>query len=443
VSRVLNGRAPAGVSAPSSRCSTPGDDAPLLFEVVAVPQQSLDRNGERSVDDDSDLSVHTSVGRRLPTLRRPSSPGRSRASDRLVVFVTRFVWSMSSGPLDAVGDVGGPVREGADAPKQASFFIGARARTMLLNPNRVVTIFWAGGLVAVVAVLPLGHWPRHSFLALVVIAGACAAAAVIRFAAGMRLPHWTLHIDVGVATVVASVLTAVGLSDHVDFADLYVWVGLFAALYFRPFAVLAYVGGIGAAYAVTLALGPEDANPVAAWLAVFGTVAVATAVLFGVVSVLRSAAHTDPLTGLANRRSWDERFDEELERSRRTGQGLSVAMIDLDGFKTVNDRDGHEAGDRVLEELASAWQAVLRSGGDFLARLGGDEFGLLAPGSDATGIRRLIKRLGEVLPAGVVASIGVVTWDGTENASDLLRRADQAMYETKLRHRREGGRHPA
>jgi diguanylate cyclase (GGDEF)-like protein len=223
----------------------------------------------------------------------------------------------------------------------------------------------------------------------------------------------------------------------------YVRVALFAALYFRLFAVLAHVGGIGAAYAVALALGPEAANPVAAWMAVFGTVAVAAAVLLAVVSVLRSAAHTDPLTGLANRRSWDERFDEELERSRRTGQGLSVAMIDLDGFKAVNDRDGHEAGDRVLEELASAWQAVVRSGGDFLARLGGDEFGLLAPGSDATGIRRLIKRLGEVLPAGVVASIGVATWDGTENASDLLRRADQAMYETKLRHRREEGRRPA
>jgi diguanylate cyclase (GGDEF)-like protein len=152
--------------------------------------------------------------------------------------------------------------------------------------------------------------------------------------------------------------------------------------------------------------------------------------------VLRSAATADPLTGLANRRSWDERLEEELARSRRTGQALSVVMIDLDDFKAVNDRGGHEAGDRLLKELARGWQAAVRGGGEFVARLGGDEFGILAPGSDAIGVRRLTKRLSEVLPTGVVVSIGVATWDGTENASDVLRRADRAMYETELSHRR-------
>ncbi len=158
-------------------------------------------------------------------------------------------------------------------------------------------------------------------------------------------------------------------------------------------------------------------------------------VLVGITSVLRAAAREDPLTGLPNRRSWDERLEEELERSRRSGQTLSVAMIDLDGFKAVNDRAGHEAGDRLLMELARSWRAVIRGGGDFVARLGGDEFGLLAPGSDEIGIRRLIKRLGEAQVAEVVVSIGVATWDRTENASDVVRRADRAMYQTKLRHR--------
>jgi len=79
---------------------------------------------------------------------------------------------------------------------------------------------------------------------------------------------------------------------------------------------------------------------------------------------------------------------------------------------------------------------AIRGSGDFLARLGGDDFGLLAPNSDSVGIGRLTRRLGEVLPSGVVVSIGVTTWDGTENGSDLWRCADRAMYETKLRHRR-------
>lgn len=75
----------------------------------------------------------------------------------------------------------------------------------------------------------------------------------------------------------------------------------------------------------------------------------------------------------------------------------------------------------------------------FIARIGGDEFGLIAPDSDPLGIGRLTKRLGEALPEGVEASIGASTWDGTENASDLLRRGDDAMYRSKLGHRGDMG----
>lgn len=350
---------------------------------------------------------------------------------------------MSTGPLDAAEELGAQGRTGPNPQDRANSFVGARARAMLLHPNRVAAIFWAGGAAAVVAAIPFGHWPHRSLLALVVIAGACGTALAIRVAAGDRLPRWTLHVDVGAATVLTSVLAAIGAADHVDFADLYVWVALFATLYFRPLEVLAQVGAAAAAFAVVLVFGPKVTNPVAAWMAVVGTVTVAAAVLLGLVSVLRSAAMEDPLTGLANRRAWDERLEEELARSRRTGQALSVVMIDLDGFKAVNDRGGHEAGDRLLQDLSRAWQAAVRGGGDFLARLGGDEFAILAPASDAIGVRRLAKRLGEVLPAGIAVSIGVATWDGTENASDLLRRADQTMYVTKLHHRRGEGLRPA
>lgn len=301
-----------------------------------------------------------------------------------------------------------------------------------------MVVFWAGGTVATVSVLPLAHWSRPSLLSLVIIAVLGSIGCGVRIAAGKRLPRWTLHADVGFGTVAASALAAVGATGHVAFADLYVWVALFAVLYFRPLAALTHVGAAGAAYGVVLAVGPKVDDPVAAWLAVFGTVAVAGAVVLGLVSALHRTAREDTLTGLANRRSFDERIEEELERSRRTGTALSAVMIDLDGFKAVNDRGGHEAGDHLLRELAGAWRAAVRGGGDFLARIGGDEFGLLAPGSDATSVHRLVKRLGDALPEGVSAAIGVATWDGTESASDLLRRADRAMYEAKLRHRREG-----
>lgn len=113
--------------------------------------------------------------------------------------------------------------------------------------------------------------------------------------------------------------------------------------------------------------------------------------------------------------------------------------VDLDAFKAVNDGGGHQAGDQLLSDLARVLEDVIRGGGDFIARIGGDEFGLIAPDSDPLGIGRLTKRLGEALPEGVEASIGASTWDGTENASDLLRRGDDAMYRSKLGHRGDMG----
>ena len=161
------------------------------------------------------------------------------------------------------------------------------------------------------------------------------------------------------------------------------------------------------------------------------------------MSVLRNAARNDPLTGLANRRSWDEHLVTELERSTRSGEIFSVIVIDLDGFKEVNDAFGHSAGDRVLQTSARVWRNATRDGGDFLARLGGDEFGLIAPNTDEVTARGLARRLKNALPDGISASVGVATWDRTESVSDLVRRADIAMYQSKRNHRIGGNPSPA
>ncbi|HUX05160.1 MAG TPA: GGDEF domain-containing protein [Acidimicrobiales bacterium] len=212
---------------------------------------------------------------------------------------------------------------------------------------------------------------------------------------------------------------------------LYIWVVVFAALYFRPFLAILYLGGVGVAFAVVLMLNPSIANPVTTWLLIIGSAAILSTVTISLVSVLRSRSVNDPLTGLANRRAWDERLDEEMERTRRSNAALSMAMIDIDQFKVVNDRDGHHAGDQLLCQFADGWREVIRGGGDFLARLGGDEFGVLSPSTSELGIQRLAKRLHEIMPGGVSCSIGVVTWDGTETAGELVRRADEAMYRAK------------
>jgi diguanylate cyclase (GGDEF)-like protein len=317
----------------------------------------------------------------------------------------------------------------------------AWTRAFFSRPSRVAATLEFTGAIAIASVLPLRHWARATLVVLVVAIAVAVILAGVRLAVGSRLPRWSLQIDVGLGTLLVSVVTAASAKEHVGLANLYLLIALFAILYLPLRSALAHILVAGAAYAVVLGFEPAPgASPGAAWLTVFGTMAVLGLVVLGLVSVLRVAAREDPLTGLANRRVWDERLEEELERSRRTGVALSVVMSDLDGFKEMNDAGGHDAGDHLLQELARAWLATVRGGGDFLARLGGDEFGVVAPGSDEAGIRRLAGRLEDALPEGTSASIGVATWDGTENASDLLRRADRAMYQAKRRRRR--GDHP-
>lgn len=153
------------------------------------------------------------------------------------------------------------------------------------------------------------------------------------------------------------------------------------------------------------------------------------------VTELQNDSRQDHLTGLPNRRAWDERLDDELERCRRSGTSLSVALLDLDDFKAINDRQGHSAGDLVLKEFAESWRRTLRLGGDFVARLGGDEFGLLAPGSPVVGVRSLAARHANSEPFSVAYSLGVATWDGSESPSQLVHRADISMYQAKARKR--------
>ena len=142
-------------------------------------------------------------------------------------------------------------------------------------------------------------------------------------------------------------------------------------------------------------------------------------------------ARTDPLTGLANRRSWDETFSREVARAHRIGSNLSLAMLDLDHFKRFNDTHGHQAGDRLLREAAAAWSSEGRQSIDLLARLGGEEFAILLPGADLNSATRIVERMRAATPAGITASAGVASWDRSESPAELLARADAALYQAK------------
>lgn len=157
---------------------------------------------------------------------------------------------------------------------------------------------------------------------------------------------------------------------------------------------------------------------------------------------LRELADIDALTGTCNRRAFMERAAEEFQRTRRYDHPLSVAMLDIDAFKAVNDRHGHGAGDQVLARVAAVCLAELRAGTDHCGRLGGEEFAILLPETECAGAQVFAERLCTAIRAlrfeaadatfGVSASIGVATLAaGDDGFASLLGRADAALYRAK------------
>jgi diguanylate cyclase (GGDEF)-like protein len=213
------------------------------------------------------------------------------------------------------------------------------------------------------------------------------------------------------------------------------------AVYGTRLELGAVIAAAAAALAVPLA---EQGASSQAWVQtgalLFGGSAVALVVyrfldrLRHQASRLQTVAGTDPLTGAANRRAWDDELSSCLARAARDGVPLSMALLDLDHFKEYNDRHGHQGGDRLLKEAAAAWRGILRVT-DVLARIGGDEFAVLLPGCALEMAATISDRLRAAVPAAAGCSVGVAVWDARETALEFVGRADRALYDAKERGR--------
>ncbi|WP_431694833.1 sensor domain-containing diguanylate cyclase [Rhizobium giardinii] len=164
---------------------------------------------------------------------------------------------------------------------------------------------------------------------------------------------------------------------------------------------------------------------------------------------MKGLAHTDALTGIANRRVFDEVVSEELARAHRNGSPLSLLLIDLDHFKAFNDTYGHLEGDNCLRAIGEALRSITKRPSDLAARFGGEEFVILLPGADRDGAVRVAEGLrsilhGRAIPHSasskliVTASIGVVSMSAKSTYSapnEMLEAADRALYEAKTKGR--------
>ena len=267
-----------------------------------------------------------------------------------------------------------------------------------------------------------------------------------------RLLHRAERLPAEGALGLALVIIAlVGITDFASGGDLafspFYLVGVFLAS-----TTNSRVGRVGIAVAAALAWvaadvlnRPEGYSHVlvpvwntSARFMVFWLVGVLTFSLRKLLSHERLVSRTDGLTSLANARSFYETARGALIRQRRSLRPLTMAYVDIDNFKTVNDTLGHEAGDEVLRGVAARLSERIRET-DFAARLGGDEFAILLPDTDATGARRVLEEmrtyLGELANAEgwpVSFSIGSATFmKPTNDVEEMVHTADQLMYDVK------------
>ena len=205
------------------------------------------------------------------------------------------------------------------------------------------------------------------------------------------------------------------------------WVAVYSAAFHTRRVMAAHLALLGTTLAVALAAGPA-VSPAQTWVFLMATAAGMAFVLHGRVDVLRSDASHDPLTGALSRRGFQHHALQQMALSARHGHPVTLALLDLDGFKQVNDAHGHTAGDAVLVALAREWRAALRPG-DSLGRHGGDEFVLLLPSTDAAGAEALLDRLGRTVTVSRW-SAGVAQWDG-HTLEEWFEAADAHLYRAK------------
>jgi diguanylate cyclase (GGDEF)-like protein len=259
--------------------------------------------------------------------------------------------------------------------------------------------------------------------------------------AGPRLPRPALVAlgPIGTGMIGVALATTHGYGDG---AVMYVWPVLWVGYFFGRRATGAMVAWIGVVHAVSLTAMPADMGYPDRWVDVMVTVTIVAVVVRALaernerlVARLVAEARVDVLTGLLNRRGFEESLALELARAEREGRSVAVVSFDVDDFKRVNDERGHEVGDRVLARLGTILREQARAI-DLVARLGGDEFVAVLPSTDAAGACAFAQRVRRALASERSSDLGMTVSAGISEGAAAgpaatLGAADRALYAAK------------
>ncbi len=264
----------------------------------------------------------------------------------------------------------------------------------------------------------------------------------LRFTSPQRLEVVRASIVIGFVYIAAIIAVARPVGPTPFF---FLWPMLTAAYFLGRRDLAMFTGAFAVSLAAGLfANGAASVTPVM-FMPTFSVILIVSCLVLalrervdGLMGDLAYTASTDMLTDLPNRRTFEEACDRELERARRSGTPMSLAIFDLDHFKAINDRLGHAEGDRALKRFASILKEQCRVV-DFPARIGGEEFALILSNADAEGAaifaERLLARVIDVTKhdiAPLAVSIGISQMHSDRDTQDvLLLAADRALYEAK------------
>ena len=292
-------------------------------------------------------------------------------------------------------------------------------------------MFAAGAALTLVAlVLPHGEGPDPVSDAITSGVALLCAAAVLKAGPRMRVWHFHVLLQVGNLLIAIGMYTGGSMEATENYSLLYLWGALYAAYFFSRRVMLLHFAGGALGYGLVLLVNEPNNHWVSEWFVMMGSFMIAGMIVNWLTHQIRLLARTDSLTGLFNRRTMEEELARELERAARDKRPVTVLLIDVDNLKEVNDTLGHSAGDRLLKACGAAWHERLRSA-DLLARYGGDEFAVILPDCSMDHALVVGERLREATPNETTSSIGVAQWDGVESSDQMLRRADDAMYQAK------------